>query len=154
MGMGNQLMLKPMDQRLRLVSLILAGFGLIDATYLTWVKYADRQVACIQGFGNCNTVNQSAYSMWNGVPIALIGALGYVAIMAIIFFEDKHSFLVENGRIFILGLSLIGFVYSIYLIYLEIAVIKAICPYCVGSATLMTLILILTIIRLVPISQK
>jgi uncharacterized membrane protein len=147
-------MVKKLNQKLRGMSLILAGLGLMDAAYLTWVKFADKPVVCIQGLGNCNTVNQSVYSVWNGVPIALIGALAYLVMLGILVFEDKNEFLIDNGRIFILGLSLIGFLYSIYLTYLEIAVIKAICPYCVGSATMMTLILVMTIIRLVPVRQE
>lgn len=136
------------NQRIRIISIGLAVLGLLDAVYLTWVKLTEHEVVCIQGLGNCNTVNQSVYSAWNGIPIALIGALGYAAIILLIYFETKFDFLIENGRIIIFGLSLVGVLYSIYLTYLEIAVIKAICPYCVGSATAMMLIFILTIIRL------
>lgn len=132
----------------------LAALGFFDAAYLTWVKFTDHPVACIQGLGNCNTVQQSSYSVWNGIPIALLGALAYLVIIGILYFENKLDFLDENARILVLGLSLIGFIYSGYLTYLELNVIKAICPYCVGSAIMMTLILILTIVRLLPVSQK
>ncbi len=132
----------------------LAAIGFLDASYLTWVKFTDHEVACIQGLGNCNTVQQSTYSVWNGIPIAMIGAMAYLVIIAILFFETRNNFFDENARIFVLGLSLIGFIYSGYLTYLEINVIKAICPYCVGSAIMMTLIFILTIIRLMPVNQK
>lgn len=138
---------------LRWISFGLAILGLIDASYLTWVKLTDRPVACIVGLGNCNTVSQSVYSTWNGIPIALIGALSYLAILLLLFFEDKLDFFHENSPLLVLGLCLIGFIYSIYLTYLELAVIKAICPYCVASATLITILLIMAIIRSVPVRQ-
>jgi uncharacterized membrane protein len=45
-------------------------------------------------------------------------------------------------------MALVGCLFSLYLTYREIFTIKAICPWCVSSAVMMTLLTILTAIRL------
>ena len=52
------------------------------------------------------------------------------------------------SRLAVFGLALTGTLYSAYLTSLELAVIHAICPYCVISALLVTLLLVLALIRL------
>jgi len=47
------------------------------------------------------------------------------------------------------ALSLIGFFFTVYLIFVEIVLIKAYCPFCITSQVAMTLIFILSVIRLV-----
>lgn len=133
----------------RTISLIAAAVGLITAVYLTWLKISNNQNLCIQGFGDCWTVNTSRYSEIFGIPIALIGAGAYLVILAILWFENKVQFLKENSTLLLFGISLAGVLYSVYLTYLEIAVIRAICPFCVLSALIMLLIFSLTLIRLV-----
>ena len=51
------------------------------------------------------------------------------------------------GRLAGFGLALIGFGFSAYLTYRELFTIKAICQWCVGSAIVMTALMILTAIR-------
>jgi uncharacterized membrane protein len=47
------------------------------------------------------------------------------------------------------GLSLMGFLFTLYLVYVEIALIRAYCPFCITSQIAMTLIFILSVIRVV-----
>ncbi len=49
----------------------------------------------------------------------------------------------------VFGLALTGFLFTLWLIYVEVVLIKAICPFCLTSQAAMTLIFILSIIRLV-----
>lgn len=53
-------------------SLGLAGLGALDSAYLTYVKFAGAHAACA-GIGDCETVNNSAFSAIAGVPIAILG---------------------------------------------------------------------------------
>lgn len=56
---------------------LIAIFGILDAIYLTIIKYTDNKALCIEGIGDCWTVNNSSYSEWNGIPISLFGILAY-----------------------------------------------------------------------------
>jgi len=136
-----------MDKRLRLLSYILAGIGLIDSIYLSWVDLTHTQAFC-GGSGDCQTVANSPYSEIAGIPIAFLGIGGYLAIIALLFLETRSQFWSQNSPLIIFGITLAGTLYSAYLTYLELAVIHAICPYCVVSAIMMTLLLIIAIVRL------
>ena len=127
---------------------ITAAVGLIDSIYLIIIKFANNQALCLKGVGDCWSVNNSRYSEINGIPIAFLGALAYLIILLLILNENKFDILKRNNPFILLGLTIIGFIYSIYLTYLEIAVIKAICPFCVVSAIGMTILFITSIIRL------
>ena len=55
----------------------------------------------------------------------------------------------ENGTLVVFGLALVGFLFTLYLIYVELALIHALCPFCVTSQVTMTVLFILSVIRLV-----
>ncbi|HEX7555066.1 MAG TPA: vitamin K epoxide reductase family protein, partial [Leptolinea sp.] len=84
-----------------------------------------------------------------GIPVSIFGAASYLLIILLLLNETRFSALKEIFLQIAFGISLTGFIYSIYLTYLEIAVIKAICPFCVVSAIMMTILLICNLIRLV-----
>ena len=94
-------------------------------------------------------VNASRYSEVNGIPVALIGVGGYVTILALLFLERRPGFFQENGTMALFGISLVGFLFTLYLIFVEIVLIKAYCPFCLTSQAVMTIIFILSVIRLI-----
>ncbi len=59
---------------------MLAVIGLGVASYLTYVHYAGIKPACTAG-ESCTKVQTSDYSKLAGVPVALIGLIGYIAIL-------------------------------------------------------------------------
>ncbi|MGH2628636.1 MAG: vitamin K epoxide reductase family protein, partial [Anaerolineales bacterium] len=61
----------------------LAAVGLADSVYLTWLKLADATAACA-GIGDCDLVNNSRFASVGGIPIALLGALSYAAILGLL----------------------------------------------------------------------
>jgi uncharacterized membrane protein len=128
--------------------LILAVLGLLNSIYLTWVKFTGKYELC-GPIGNCESVNTSQYSEVFGIPIALLGAGAYLVMIISLSLESRGSFWVEYSPIIVFGGSLIGVLYSIYLTYIEVAVLKAICPYCVISAIILVLLLVLSSIRLI-----
>jgi uncharacterized membrane protein len=130
------------DRRLRGPILALALVGLCVAAYLTYVHYEDIKPVCGLG-GDCQKVQTSQWSKVGGVPVALLGLIGYALILASLFVPG------EAGRVAGAFLALIGFAFSAYLTYRELFSIDAICPWCVVSACLMTLLAVLTAIRLV-----
>ncbi len=129
------------------ILITLSLIGLLDSIYLTWIKLSDTEAICT-GVGACDVVNTSEYSTFAGLPIALFGAAAYIAFLFLLLYENRSEWLQENGPLVLFGLSLIGFLYSLYLTYIELFVIFAICPYCVVSAIIMTLIFILAWFRL------
>jgi len=85
----------------------------------------------------------------NGIPVAVIGMIGYAAILGILWLERKPGFFKSNGTMMLFGITLIGFLFTVWLIYVEIALIKALCPFCLTSQVVMTLIFILSVVRVV-----
>lgn len=136
-----------LDNKFRIASLILAVLGLLDSIYLTWVKFSGKYALC-GPIGNCESVNTSQYSEVFGIPIALLGAGAYLVVIISLSLESRGSFWAEYSPLIVFGISLIGVLYSIYLTYIEVAVLKAICPYCVISAIILVLLLVLSSIRL------
>lgn len=111
--------------------IILAILGIFDTSYLTAKHYLDQAVYCPVG-KSCETVLNSAYSTFYGIPIALFGALFYFAILifALIFFQTNKKFFLK----IIFTISAPALLFSIWLVYLQLFIIKAICFYCVLSA--------------------
>lgn len=136
--------------KLRIWSLVIAGIGLFNAVYLIILKYTNNKGMCLQGIGDCWSVNISRYSMVGGIPVAVLGAIGFLAIITLLLLESKGGFLREQGVLINFGLTLIGVLFSAYLTYLEIAVIRAICPFCVLSAICMVVLFGLTLARITP----
>jgi uncharacterized membrane protein len=121
--------------------LALAVIGLAVAAYLTYVHYSGVKPACTAG-QSCLKVQTSQWSRLAGVPVALIGLIGYVTILASLLLPDR-----EETRLGTLGLTLIGFGFSAYLTYRELFSIHAVCEWCASSAVIMTLLLGCSIAR-------
>jgi len=134
--------------KLQKVALIAAFLGLLDALYLLVIKLTEEPAFCIQGIGDCWTVNTSKYSEIYGIPISLFGAVAFLAIVLILNLENRIKFLAKYGTLVFFGIALTGTIYSAYLTYLEVWVIHAICPFCIISALLMLILLIISIFRL------
>ena len=129
------------DRRLRQVAIVLALIGLVVAGYLTYIHYEGIKPVCGLG-GDCEKVQTSEWADLAGVPVALLGLLGYAGILVTLFIEREEA-LIAGALIAFVG---VGF--SAYLTYRELFSIDAICPWCVSSAVIMTLLAIVTTVRL------
>ncbi len=121
--------------------LVLAVVGLGVATYLTVIHYAGINPACTAG-QSCIKVQTSQWSKLAGIPVALLGLIGYVGILGTLLIRDR-----EETRLATLGLTVVGFGFSAYLTYRELFSIHAICEWCASSAVIMTILLICAITR-------
>lgn len=137
-----------MNKGLYRISLVLVIIGLLISIYMTIYKVTSNDSMCL-GSGDCSTVNASRFSEVNGIPVAVIGMLGYAAILAVHFFEDRNPFFKQNGMLTIFGLALTGFIFTLWLVYVELVLLKAICPFCVASQVAMTLIFVIAVVRLI-----
>jgi uncharacterized membrane protein len=125
---------------LRAASAGVAAVGLAIAAYLTIVHYAGGEPVCAVAHG-CATVQQSKYAHLAGIPVALLGLLGYVAILGSLARDG------EVWRTATAFLALAGFGFSAWLTYVEVVRLDAICIWCVGSAICMTILAVLAVVR-------
>jgi uncharacterized membrane protein len=66
------------DRRLRGAVLLLSLVGAGIASYLTVVHFAHVRISCATG--GCEAVQTSRYAEVAGVPVALIGLVGYLVL--------------------------------------------------------------------------
>ncbi len=142
-----------MDKWLYRASVALVVLGLLVSIYMTIYKVTSNDSMCL-GSGDCSTVNASKYSEVNKIPVAVFGVIGYLAILAVHYFENRNRFFKQNSTLMIFGMSLTGFIFTVWLIYVEVALLKAICPFCVTSQVAMTIIFIIAVTRLIRQPQS
>jgi uncharacterized membrane protein len=130
--------------RLRTAAIGLSVLGLGIAGYLTYVHYAGVSPVCEIAHG-CEKVQTSQWSKVAGVPVALLGLLGYAGILAATLARGETALTAAAGA------ALIGAGFSVYLTYREVFTIHAICIWCVASAILMVALAIVTTARLVRV---
>jgi uncharacterized membrane protein len=137
-----------MDNRPSQLLIALIVVGLLVSIYMTVYKLTSDDRMCI-GSRDCSVVNASRYAEVYGIPVAVIGAGGYGALLAVLWLEKRPGFFRDNGTMIFFGLSLVGFLFTLYLVYVEVALIKAYCPFCIAAQAAMTVIFIFSVIRLI-----
>jgi uncharacterized membrane protein len=130
------------DRRLVIAIATVGVLGLAIAAYLTYIHYAGIKPVCLAS-GGCERVQSSRYAKLAGVPVTVLGLVGYAGILASLRARG------ESGLFAGALIALTGFGFSVYLTYLELFKIHAICQWCVASAVLMTVLAALTVTRLV-----
>jgi uncharacterized membrane protein len=131
---------RPTD-RLWQLSLVLSLLGLAVAGYLSYTKLSNTSIACIAAVSNCDVVNSSAYAYVAGIPVAYIGFVGYLGILATLLLQKTGvAIFRQHGRLLVLLMTLGGFLFSAYLTAIEAFVLYEWCQWCVVSAILMTIL--------------
>lgn len=133
-------------------SVALCGLGIVVAGYLVTKRFTGGSLACTR-WAQCDVVNNSVYSQIYGVPVSVIGLVGYLVLLALAFAAMWAEGRTQRQILLVsLVLSLVGVGFSAYLTYLEIYVIEALCAWCVASAIIITLLAIVAAvtIRLAP----
>lgn len=129
-----------------MVSAVLALGGLFVSLYL-WLWKLGLMGALVCGTGGCEVVQTSRYAMFAGVPVALLGVIGYAAIFGVSvagLHGDWGTSRTPTRLIAIL--AGIGVLFSAYLTYLEAYVIHAWCRWCVSSALIVTAIFVAALV--------
>jgi uncharacterized membrane protein len=114
--------------------------GSAVAAYLTVVHYTHTSPTCTTG--GCEKVQHSSYATLAGIPVALVGLLAYISILA--------TTLVRGVGAALAGvvLALIGVAFSGYLFWAQLARIHAICQWCVANDAIVAVVAVLCIARL------
>lgn len=133
---------------------VFALVGIYVAGYLLWAKYSGTAVQCF-GIGECEAVSASRWGEFvlpfgppggTHIPISWPGLALYLTLLALALvppFVAGGRWRVPSGQA-IFALAFAGVVYSAYLTYIELFVLFKICPWCVASATCITLIWLLS----------
>jgi uncharacterized membrane protein len=120
----------------RLMSLvaILAVCGIVVSSESLQHHYASSKTAfCDIGETfNCDIVNRSEYSSILGIPVALIGMLGYGALagLATVYRERRET------PAMLFGGAAAGLAFALYLTYIEARVLGVFCILCLSSLAL------------------
>jgi len=105
-----------------------------------WKIGALGALAC--GDGACERVQLSPWAQIAGIPVAFLGVVGYLAILAVSLAGLQEPFRRRRWPTdAIIVLAGIGVAFSAYLTYLEAAVIQAWCRWCIVSAVIIVAIL-------------
>jgi vitamin-K-epoxide reductase (warfarin-sensitive) len=128
--------MSPLVQRLMSVVAILAVGGIMVSSVSLQHHYGTSKTQYCE-FGqafNCDIVNRSEYSSILGIPVALIGMLGYGVLvgLATVYREGRDT------PLFLLLGALAGLGFALYLTYVEARVLGVWCILCLSSLALIT----------------
>lgn len=124
--------------RIGIGTLALVGAGI--SGYLLQTRLSGGQVACTNS--GCETVQSSRYSEVVGIPVAALGMGAYLALLAGALVRGPLA--VVGGA----AIAVSGAAFSCYLLVLQLVVIDAVCEWCVGSDVVISLVAVLTLVRL------
>jgi uncharacterized membrane protein len=129
------------DRALRAGVALVALAGTAVAGYLTYVHYRPDALICTSS-GGCETVQESSYAELVGIPVALLGLLAYLAVLALVLWDT------EAARTAVAAIALGGAAFAVYLVALQAFVIDAWCVWClVNDLLLVPLLAILAVWR-------
>ena len=117
-----------------IAGLALVGLGI--SIYLTWIHYAGIEPVCT-GISDCDRVQTSSYAELVGIPVAVLGIVGYAAILVSLWLRVEVTAL----------LAYLAVSFSAYLTWAEVFRIEAICQWCVASALITLAIAVLATLR-------
>ncbi len=119
--------------------LAVAGIAVSSISLYHHYGTSDSSFCDFGGNLNCDIVNRSIYSQIFGIPVALIGILGYVGLLALAQLCRKKA----EGRTFLLVAALAGLGFALRLTYIEGFILAAWCILCLSSLAIISLITIL-----------
>jgi uncharacterized membrane protein len=126
--------------RLRAAIAAACAVGIGIAAYLTYVHYAHVSPVCTTG--GCEKVQKSKYAELGGVPVALLGLVSYVLLLAATAVRGVTAAFVA------VLLALVGVGFSGYLLWAQLGPIGAICQWCLGNDVTISVVALLCIVRM------
>jgi uncharacterized membrane protein len=132
----------PLTQRiLQLIAVLAVGGALVSSVSLHHHYGTSQTSYCDFGQSfNCDIVNRSTYSAILGVPVALIGIIGYLGLLALATFYRGQA---RTPALLVIA-SLAGLGFALYLTYIEGFVLAAWCILCLSSLALIFCITVLS----------
>jgi vitamin-K-epoxide reductase (warfarin-sensitive) len=130
------------SRRLLLAISLLAIAGIAVSSVSLYHHYGrSRTSYCDIGENfNCDVVNRSTYSTLLGIPVALIGIIGYLGLLALATVYRSKA----ETPLLLLMASIAGLGFALYLTYIEGFVLAAWCILCLSSLALIFSICVLS----------
>ena len=129
-------------RKLYIFAALLSLLGLADALYLTVEHVTGQSVKCTIISG-CSEVLSSPYAVVGGMPLAAVGAAAYFTVFSL---ATLAAFGYRAAGTLLTPLIAAMFFVSIWLIYLQAFVIREFCQYCLFSAAITSVLLLLIVI--------
>ena len=131
-----------LTHRLTILVAILAVCGIAVSSVSLQHHYATSKTSfCDIGEAfNCDIVNRSEYSTLLGIPVALIGMLGYAALAGL---ATVYRARLETPAL-LFGGAAAGLAFALYLTYIEAHVLGVYCILCLSSLSLITVTTMVT----------
>jgi uncharacterized membrane protein len=129
-------------KKIHAVAALVALLGLVDALYLTIEHVTGQTVRCTIVSG-CSEVLSSPFAVVAGVPLAAIGAAAYFTVFSL---ATLAAFDYRVAAIILKPIVIAMFFVSVYLVYLQAYVIREFCQYCLFSAAITLVLLVLVAI--------
>ncbi len=118
---------------LQLIAVLALGGALVSSVSLYHHYGTSATSYCDIGENfNCDIVNRSTYSQIAGIPVALIGIIGYLAVLTLATLYRNQA---GTPAVLALG-SLAGLGFALRLTYVEGFVLAAWCVLCLSSLAL------------------
>ena len=124
--------------------------GLLDAIYLSiahYRVYADigyQSFCAVSRAINCDTVSQSPYSIFVGIPVPVWGIVGYALFLMLLGLAWSKTFAVKRLWTLLFLISLAFSIYSIILAWISTFLIHSYCIMCIASYGINFLLLFYT----------
>ena len=127
---------------------VIALLNAFVATYLhLWKLGLAGSLSC-GGGGGCAQVQLSSWGWFLGVDVALIGAVGYAAILLVALWGAAARMADERGpALALLALIVPAVLFTLRLKYAEFIVMRTFCPWCAISAVSITILLVLALLE-------
>jgi len=113
--------------RFLILLLAICGMALSIASLRSHYAASATEYCDLNEVFNCDVVNRSKFSEVLGIPVALIGLIGYVVLLGL---TAKRDRVLEILRF---SMSLAGLIFAVYLAYIEEHVLRTWCLLCIGS---------------------
>src|SRR3989344_7559073 len=118
---------------------LLSLIGIILASYLfyNYLAVKPSTLCSISDKINCDAVTKGSLAVFLGIPVSLVGLIGYFLIL--------YSGLQKNKKL-ALFMSGFGMIFCLRLTILEIFVVKVYCPVCIACQVIMAFLFFISLI--------
>lgn len=117
------------------------GFFIAGVLVLNHYAYADAAFCGVGEWASCNEVNRSEWSEIAGIPVSLLGLLGFAALagLATLRLSCGRSHLGESARPLLALAAAGGLAFGAYLTLVELFLLHLVCLLCLASLLLFIL---------------
>jgi uncharacterized membrane protein len=145
-------MSKPLRYRMAIAVLALVA-GLVALYLHLWKLGLVGAISCTASRG-CEVAMTSPWSWFLGLDVALIGALGYAAILGVALWGAQPSRASSpTPTLVLLALIIPAVLFTVRLKWAEWVVLKTFCPWCFESTLTIVLCLVLALLDLRRVRQ-